>query len=119
MDKQNEPVELWTLLDIEEYAKEYRQKKARIDEIEKVFKEQDNNGVLSGYIGKTVKVWYEVLGQKYSITGKLANVMKGLAIICTNTKKEEYFSIDDVVPINLTDIVNIFETFDGKETNTK
>ena len=119
MDKQNEPVELWTILDIEEYAEEYRQKKARIDEIERVFKEQNNNGVLSRYIGKTVRVWYEVLGQKYSITGKLTNVMKGIAIICTNTKEEEYFSINDVVPIYLTDIVNLFATFDDKEVNTK
>jgi hypothetical protein len=120
MDKQNEqPVELWTILDIEEYANEYRQKKARIDEIEKVFKEQDSNGVLSRYIGKTIKVWYEVLGQKYSITGKLTNVTKGLAIICTSTKEDERFSINDVFPINLTDIVNLFATFDEKEVNTK
>ena len=40
MDKQNEPVELLAIPDIVEYAEEYRQKKARIDEIEKVFKEQ-------------------------------------------------------------------------------
>ena len=71
------------------------------------------------YIGKTIKVWYEVLGQKYSITGKLTNVTKGLAIICTSTKEDEHFSINDVVPINLIDIVNLFATFDEKEVNTK
>ena len=119
MDKQNEPVELLAIPDIVEYAKEYRQLQARIYEIESAFKEQDNNGVLSRYIGKTVKVWYEVLGQKYSITGKLTNVMKGLAIICTSTSEEDHFSINDVVPISLTDIVNLFATFDDKEVNTK
>ena len=119
MDKQNEPIELLAIPDIVEYAKEYRQLQARIYEIEKAFKEQDSNGVLSRYIGKTVKVWYEVLGQKYSLTGKLTNVIRGLAIICTNTNEEDHFSINDVVPISLTDIVSLFETFDGKETNTK
>lgn len=119
MDKQNEPVELLAIPDIVEYAEEYRQLQARIYEIESAFKEQNNNGVLSRYIGKTVKVWYEVLGQKYSITGKLTNVMKGLAIICTSTKEDEHFSINDVVPISLTDIVNLFATFDDKEVNTK
>ena len=119
MDKQNEPVELLAIPDIVEYAEEYRQLQARIYEIESAFKEQDNNGVLSRYIGKTVKVWYEVFGQKYSLTGKLTNVMKGLAIICTSTSEEDHFSINDVVPISLTDIVNLFATFDDKEVNTK
>lgn len=108
---------MMSVVDLVEYAEEYRRIKKRLSKIEKMFDEETTTyGVLSNMIGKYVKVWYTVLGQKYSVKGILSNVINGHIFVCLDKKDGQTCTAECLYPIDMKDIVKIYETFNS---NTK